>query len=174
MGENVGRTLRSTNSVVTFAAMAAITAFLFGDAALRGAWHLVARWLPLAVFVLWVLWVVLCRSSVRVSSDHLTVTNMLRSHRVPWARVTEITYRPQLSLALDTGSSLPCWGGPSAGRAGLRSAGRTDPERMMIDGAWMSAPSSSDSVRTQWDLPAIALGGLLLVIALTAASVVRQ
>lgn len=174
MSTPVGRTLRSTSSIVSFGLSVILVVFLFGDAAVRGSWGLVARWLPLAVFLLWCLWVLLCRSSVRVERGALVVTNMLRSHTVPWSRVESIDYRPQLRLQLDDGHRLDCWGGPTVGRAGLRGTNRTDPERMMLEGAWDSAPSSSEPIRSQWETPAVGLGGLLLVLSVVAGLFVRQ
>lgn len=162
------KTLRATSSLVSFWAVAGLAAFFVGDAAFRGAWAFVGRWLPLIALVVFLFWLVLWRSCIRVERDRVVVINLLRVHEVPWARVLEVVQGPQVRLDLDDGSHLLCWGGPFPKRPGTRSAGEISGEIAFMESRRESAEPSKARIRSYWDVPVLALGVILVIVAVSA------
>jgi hypothetical protein len=158
-----GRTLRATSSVVSFGALVLCGVFLIGDAAVRGYWDVVARWLPVVLFALWVFWLTLVRSSIRVERERVVVINLLRVHEVPWSRVAECVQTGQIRLDLVDGRRLTCWGGPFPSRRGM-SRGPVDSDAVdLMEAMRLSAPASGEPLRAHWDMPSLLVGGILLV-----------
>jgi hypothetical protein len=168
------RTLRATASAVSFWAAAVIAVLLFVDAAVRGSWDVVLRWGPLALFILWVLWLLLLRSSIRLERERVVVVNLARLHEIPWSRVADMLAGPQVRVELDSGRTITCWGGPFPPRPGLRQTapapGAVEEMRIVQE----SAPASDAAVRSRWDVPVLVVGGLLLVVAMLCAALVPQ
>jgi len=158
-------TLRATSSAVSFWAAVAIAVLFMGDAAVRGAWAVVAAWLPATLFVLWGLWLILYRSSVRVDAEAATVINLARVHTVPWARVDTVAHGPQLVLDLDDGTSVSCWGGPFPPRPGRRSAPEQSEAQRVLQARRDGAAPSTAPAEHRWDVPVLAVGAVLLIAA---------
>ena len=170
------RTFRATSTVVSFWVAVGFAAILVGDAVFRGAWPTVVAYLPPVLLILWLLWLVLWRTSVRAEPDQVIVRNLLRIYDVPWSRVSGVRQKGQVILELDDSRSLLCWGGPFPSKPGIprrSSVVRSRSERPPTSFAETlevyrrSAPSSPEPVRRRWDLLAIALGvvALLVVVA---------
>lgn len=164
------RTFRATSTVITFWVAVGFAAVLVGDACLRGAWATVLAYLPPVLFVLWLLWLVLWRTSVRALPDRVIVTNLLRVHDVPWSRVVEVRQRGQVTLELDDSRQLLCWGGPFPTKPGVRSSSRRRPAESfaaVLDHYRGSAPPSSEPATRRWDLVAL-VPGIVLALAVIA------
>jgi energy-coupling factor transporter transmembrane protein EcfT len=164
------RTFRATSTVVVFWVSVAFAALLVGDAVFRGAWSTVLAYLPPVLLVLWVLWLVLWRTSVRALPDRVIVTNLVRIHDVPWDRVAEVRQRGQVTLELDDSRQLLCWGGPFPAKPGIPRSSRRRPADSFaatLDHYRRSAPPSTEPVRRRWDVVAIVLG-IVLVLAMIA------
>ncbi|QKS17213.1 PH domain-containing protein [Curtobacterium sp. Csp2] len=152
--------------------------FLLGDAAVRGSWDVVLTALgPLAVLV-WALWVLTYRPSIRLDDDALTVVNPLRETRVPWGAVADVRLRWQIVVETTEGRRIPCWGGPSAPRpATTRRGTQQQPAQMsvLLD-RWAerraAATAGGGAVQRGWDRPALVTGAvaaLLLAVSLSSA-----
>jgi hypothetical protein len=164
------RTFRATSTVVSFWVAVGFAAILVGDAVVRGAWSTVVAYLPPVLLALWVLWLVLWRTSVRALPDRVIVTNLLRIHDVPWSRVVEARQRGQVTLELDDSRQLLCWGGPFPAKPGVPRVNRRRPAETFaatLDHYRSSAPPSDEPVRQRWDLVAI-VPGVVLVLAVVA------
>ena len=107
--------LRSTSSVWIFVVLSAFLVFLVGDAVLRGAVSFALGASPWILLAIWSAYMLLLRPCVVVQPCGLTIVNIVRTHRVPWARVTDLTSRFQLTVHLDTGRKITSWGAPSIG-----------------------------------------------------------
>jgi hypothetical protein len=108
--------LRGRGGATTFGLAAAVSAFLVGDALVRGDWALGLRALGIVALVLWVVWVLLVRPSIRVDDEAVTVVNVLRTVRVPWSEVAYVGMRFQIVLETRSGAEVRCWGGPTLPR----------------------------------------------------------
>src|SRR3954453_15981370 len=118
-----GRTLRPVSAGVAFWLAIVIGAWAVFDAA-RVDGVLGLRWGSAAAIILWVLWVVLWRPSIRIREDELEVVNALRTWTIPWSRVQDAESRLQHVFVLDDGRAVTAWGSPSPGRGkGDRSNG---------------------------------------------------
>jgi hypothetical protein len=110
-----GRTMRPASAGVAFWLALAVGAWAVFDAArvdpIAG-----LRWGAAAVLLLWVLWVLLWRTSIRIRDDEIDVVNALRTWRIPWSRVEDVESRLQYVVVLDDGRSVTAWGSPAAGR----------------------------------------------------------
>lgn len=107
--------LRSTSSVWIFVVLSAFLAFLVGDAVLRGAVSFALGASPWILLAIWSAYMLLLRPCVVVQPAGLTIVNIVRTHRVPWARVTDLTSRFQLTVHIDNGRRITSWGAPSIG-----------------------------------------------------------
>lgn len=152
---------------------------LLVDAAVRGSWDVVLHALgPIAVLV-WGVWLLMVRPSVRVAADALTVVNPLRVTVVPWGAVADVRMRYQIVVETTEPRKLTCWGGPTLprpkpARRGERPVMPTSGELNAVLDAWAVARDrgapAGDVVRA-WDRSALATGvvaALLLVLALVA------
>jgi hypothetical protein len=122
MNDRPGKTvvLRALSSLIAFWALTGLAAVFVVDAAVRGRWDVALRTVGVVLFVLWAAWLFLVRMSVRLDAGALTARNLLRWVRVPWARVVDIERRAQLTVELDDGRRIECWGSPFAPRRGVR------------------------------------------------------
>nr|WP_274638072.1 hypothetical protein [Microbacterium bovistercoris] len=148
--------------------------FLLGDALVRsdvGEALLLAPWPLLA---LWFVYVSAFASHLEVDDDAITVQNMLRVIRVPFARIVDMQWRWQVELALDDGTSVRSLGGPVQGRPGRR-PGRQDQTPPTVQAQWdylvrvredaadRAGGSPKDPVRRGWDVPALIVLAVLVV-----------
>jgi hypothetical protein len=68
-----------------------------------------------AAFVAVGAWAVFWQPSVEVGTDAIVVHNILRSVRVPWARLRGIDTRYALALEVDSGRKVTAWAAPAPG-----------------------------------------------------------
>ncbi|UFU14936.1 PH domain-containing protein [Curtobacterium sp. C1] len=146
--------------------------FLLGDAAVRGSWDVVLTALgPLAVLV-WALWVLTFRPSIRLDDDALTVVNPLRETRVPWGAVADVRLRWQIVVETTEGRKVSCWGGPSLPRPKPTRRGepRTLPqpvEMSVLLDRWAErreAGAAGGLVVRGWDRLALLVGAAAVVL----------
>lgn len=174
-------TIRPATGVWALGLAAAVAVFMLADVLLRAGWWQVFLLAPWVLLVLWAVYVAAFASHVRADADGVTVQNLLRRTRVPWAAVSEIRLRWQLDLILNDGSVVTAFGASPAGRPGrpgLRAAEttrRTPPavaeaERLqdLLD-AWRAdhagALGNSDRVverQRSWDVMPLAALGVLI------------
>lgn len=95
--------------------MGTLLIFLLGDALVRGAFTFALSATPWMLFALWGGYMLLVRSCVIVTTKALILVNIARTHHVPWARITDLTSRFQLTVHCDDGRSIRSWGAPSVG-----------------------------------------------------------
>lgn len=172
------RVLRAASSALAFWAAAGLAAFLLIDAAVRGAGTVVLHWGPLILLVVWVLWVLLYRTSVKVDAAGVTVHNFARVHVVPWEQVVAIIRGPQVTLEVTDGSRIVCAGSPFPRRPGVRR--RDTPKKdaqdafvEALDAARERGGAGTDAVRSFWDMPSLIVGGVLLVATVLTLALVR-
>jgi len=190
--------LRALMSMIAFWVVIVVAAFFVGDALIRGRWSTGLRAAGVLLFVIWALWVFLYRMSIVVDRNAVTVRNLLRFTRIPWAQIADFDRRYQVRVILHDGTAVDCWGSPFPGRtAARRSSGSTIPGAGMNTG-WRgitsdapdsarppttapdptletlralggsAAPGTSREVTRGWDVPAVLIGVACAVCALIA------
>lgn len=167
------QTIRSTSGIVFAAIGGAVGVFLLGDAAVRGAWDVVAGFAPWVLLVMWAIYLVFSASYIRLDADAVAVQNLLRRHRIPWANVTDVYMKYQLMIETAE-RSIACWGGPSAGRppkpgktgASLPPSLRVKETVVREWEARRGEPGATGATVSTWDWPMVAVGGVLAVWAL--------
>ena len=107
--------LRSSGGIWIFCGLGALLIFLLGDAVVRGAFTFALSAAPWLLFILWGAYMLLARPCVVATPKTLILVNITRTHLVPWARITDLTSRFQLTVHCDDGRSIRSWGAPSVG-----------------------------------------------------------
>ncbi|MFD3446420.1 PH domain-containing protein [Microbacteriaceae bacterium 4G12] len=107
--------LRPASSLWTFGIVAAFVLWLFVDAVLRGATEFALTALPWLLLILWTVYVLMLRPCVALGPDGITIVNVFRRHRIPWALVDDFTTRFSLLVRLKDGRAIRSWGAPSTG-----------------------------------------------------------
>lgn len=182
-------TYRATTGIAVLVVCAVLSAFLLGDAVVRGSWGLMLLYAPWVLLVLWLIHVISVASMVHVDEDGARVQNFLRRTRFGWRRVTELDLRWQLDFTLDDGRKLACWGGPGriqSPRLSRRSGEVRVPQSLQaltdVRARWEIAlerpagPSGEGAdapVRRGWDWPAIGSLAVIVVWAAIAVAVTR-
>jgi hypothetical protein len=159
-----GRTMRPVSAGVAFWLAVAIGAWATFDAArvhpIEG-----VRWGAVAVIVLWVLWALLWRPSIRIREDEIDVVNALRTWTIPWSRVEDVEARLQYVIVLDDGRAVTAWGSPFSGRAtGNRRSGVD--LRLLLNPTAATAEAAPIVRRTAWWSLAIPAATAVCLVAL--------
>src|SRR3954453_23939601 len=161
-----GRTLRPVSAGVAFWLAVVIGAWAVFDAArvdpIEG-----LRWGSAAATILWVLWVVLWRPSIRISDDAIDVVNALRTWTIPWSRVQDVESRLQYVIVLDDGRAVTAWGSPFSGRATGNRSERVDLQ-LLVDPSATGEQAAILRSTAWWSLaiPAVAIGCFLVALTL--------
>jgi hypothetical protein len=172
-------TYRAGSATAVLVVSAVVAVALLLDAAVRGGVPTALLLAPWVLLLLWGVYVTSFASHVRTDADGITVQNLLRRTRVPWAEVEDISFHLQLRIHTRDGRRITCWGGPAAARPPRRPlAGSPDarvpaPMRDLdrILEAWESAReagSGSGDVVRAWDVPAVVCGAILVILAVSA------
>jgi len=157
----------------------AVVVFLLGDAVIRAGLVDALLLAPWPLLALWCVYVSAFASGLKIDDEALTVQNLLRVIRMPWARVADIQWRWQVEITTDAGEKVRAVGGPVEGRGGRRAGSRAETPvgmRAQYDSivrAWETArerlsPGADGAVRHGWDVPVIAALGVLVVWAVIA------
>jgi hypothetical protein len=145
---------------------------LLVDAAVQGSWDVVLTAVGPVAVVLWGIWVLMVRPSVRVASDDLTVVNPLRRIVVPWGRVEDVRMRYQILVETDEPGRLTCWGGPTLprpkpARRGERPVMPTSGELTVVLDGWAVARDrgvGTGPVIRSWDRTAVLAGAVAVLL----------
>lgn len=168
-GERGARASRSLSTVVSFGAVVALAVFVVTDAGVRGHALFAVRWAPAMAFLVWLFWLLLWRPTVRVDGEGVTIVNVGRTHRMPWARVERVLSGPQLRVLLDDGRRIDCWGGPLPSRRRTSRDGALVPEAVLRMEELREAASPSPApVVSTWDRVPLIVGAALAVASLLA------
>lgn len=98
--------LRDTTPLVAFGLLCVIAGIFLVEAAVRGGVASIAVTATLAAGPLAAIWLVLVHPHVRWDSREVVVTNIGRTHRVPWSRVAAVRQNLSLSFELSDGKAL--------------------------------------------------------------------
>lgn len=175
------RLFRAPSGTIGLAVGGVIGVILLIDVVVRAGWLDLFLLTPWVLLVLWGVYVLTFASHVATDSHGVTVQNLLRVTRVPWAHVTEIGMRYQVRFTLDDGSIVSAFGGPVAGRP-ARPGRRDDPSRArreppalrdleLIREQWESSREDavpSVPVRRSWDVPGLIAFAVIAVWAVSA------
>lgn len=172
--------LRATSGTIALIVAGVAALLLLVDALVRAGILEMLRLAPWVLLAVWGVYVLMYASHIAYDRSGATVQNYLRRTRIPWPRVTDIGLRWQVIFTLDSGDTVPAYGGPVAGRPG-RAERRTakEPARAVpaalrelseLRDAWQGAEDAIDSpaVERSWDLPALAAIGVIVVGAIAA------
>lgn len=157
-----GSTYRSFFGIVVALVAAGVAVVVLVDAAIRGGWSVFALALPWAVSVMWLLWVGVVASSVRVRRDGVRVQNLLRVTRASWSAIAEIGSRWQLRLVLIDGTRVECLAAPVRARPG----GRPTPVERDLESIrelWSGEQQGSAIIERSWDIPLLSVGAIAVV-----------
>lgn len=184
-GARPPRVFRATGSLLLLILTVVVAAALLVDAAVRSGLGNALLLAPWPLLVVWTVWVVGVASDVRADQNGVQVQNLLRRIWVPWHRVTRMSMRWQLEIAVDDGSVVRCFGGPARSRPRRLGPDRTKEDavaetddgiatlnRLRAQDAESGATSDATVVRT-WDWTAIIVLGALVVWGIAAVAIAR-
>jgi len=138
-------------AVVVVVCVVIVAQSLVADAA--GSWFVLA---PLALVGVGV-WAVYWQPGVDVDEEGVTVRNILRTTRVPWARLVKVDTRYTLTLATDDGRTVGAWASPAPGAIHALRLNKTRlaklPESTYVDGT----VRPGDDETTDSGLPALVI-----------------
>lgn len=168
--------LRGISGFWYLAITAVVAVLLIGDAAVRGAWDVVALAAPWAALVLWLMYLVLVRPALIVEPGVLRIRNLLREHVIPWDDIDAYTTRLQLTVILNDGRKISAWGAPpsSVGRPrpqlGKRDEHSLPPARaddLILDARTALGPVPppvGGGVQTHWQLSVVIITVVLVAL----------
>lgn len=174
--------LRATSATIALIVAGVAAVLLLGDAIVRAGILEMLRLTPWVLLAVWGVYVLMYASHIAYDREGATVQNYLRRTRMPWARVSDVGLRWQVVFTLDSGDTVPAFGGPVAGRPGRaerrtdRSSARAVPAALRELGelrdAWQAAEPAAGGgqpVERSWDLPALAALAVIVVAAVASA-----
>jgi hypothetical protein len=149
-------------------ALAVLSVVLLVDVVIRGSFAQALLIAPWFLALLWAAYVIWVASRISTDATGVTVQNLLRRIRVPWARVKGVELRWQLEIMLDDGSVVRSFGGPSPSRGGLLRArnapdGATLQTGRIVDDWIAAGEAGAGPVRRGWDIPAVVAGAAIAV-----------
>ncbi|WP_286276252.1 hypothetical protein [Naasia aerilata] len=156
------RVLRPASAGIAFWLGVAIAAWAVFDAARVGPAAGV-RWGAIAVLVLWVLWVLLWRPSIRLRDDELVVVNAMRTWTIPWSRVRSVESRLQYVFVLDDGRAVTAWGSPALSRSRGAPGSGVDLQPLVSAPAPTAEPAPILRRAAWWSLAIPAVAAVCLV-----------
>lgn len=93
--------------------LAALFVFMLVDAGIRSEWSTILLAAPWMAALLILCWGLLIRPCLIVSSEGLTIVNVLRTHTLPWGQIGGLQVRYQLIVTLKRGAEIRAWGSPT-------------------------------------------------------------
>ncbi|MCM3696231.1 hypothetical protein [Microbacterium oleivorans] len=168
------RVFRASSTMVSFWVVVAMLAFFIGDAAVRGSWVFLAKWTAPMLLIGWGAWLLFWRSQVRADRDGAVIVNALRIHELPWSSVEEVVQSAQLRVVLVGGRRIDCWGGPFPARRRMTRTPEAATDAALIMEALREAATPSERVATsRWDVPALLVGAVLVVLTIASVTLVH-
>ncbi len=173
--------LRATSGTIALIVAGVAALLLLIDAVVRAGILEMLRLAPWVLLAVWGVYVLMYASHIAYDRSEVSVQNYLRRTRMPWAHVTDIGLRWQVIFTLDSGDTVPAYGGPVAGRPGRaerrseKDSARAVPAALRelgeLKDAWLDAdpPAGSPVVERSWDLPALATLGVIIIGAIASA-----
>ena len=164
--------MRATSSVVAFWVTTAICVVVVATPLVRWDDRVLAFVIGPALLLVWVLWLVLYRPSVRYDAVRAVVVNIGRTHVVPWGHVVVVQQRLSLDLRLDddrivraVGIAPPRRPGNIVSSLDRRNRLEYDYNRNadVLEGYRIAAPPSQEPVTSRWDLIPLAIGAVLVI-----------
>jgi len=164
--------MRAASSVVAFWVGVAVCVVVVGTPIVRGDGRMLAFVAGPALLLIWILWVLLYRPSIRYDAARAIVVNIGRTHVVPWGRVVVVQQRLSLDLRLDDGRLVRAIGiapprrpGNVASNLDRRNRPEYDYNRNadLLEGYRIAAPPTSDPVTSRWDLIPLTIGAVLVI-----------
>ena len=173
-GDELKREIRPTSGRVWLSLSAVLAVGLLIDVVIRGGWLqavLVAPW-PLAL--VWFIYVFVYAPHVVADETGVTVHNVLRVIRAPWAAIDDIVMRWQLEIRLTQaagGKTIQAWGVPARRPRGRMRDQPADVEAEILREMKLNADADRSDVRVtrSWDL--IGVVGLAVVVVWAAIAV---
>ena len=165
-------TLRSGSSVVVFWIGTIVLAIVVVVPLVSGQLRVFAFAIAPALFLIWALWIALYRPAVQYDSDRAVVTNMGRTHVLPWPRVSRIRQGIGLQFELVGGGHVTAVAVPPPRRTGNVASffdRRTRPvqdvtrDAEMLESVRVAAAPGTDPVVSRWDLIPLGIGAVLVV-----------
>ncbi|WP_051191608.1 PH domain-containing protein [Microbacterium luticocti] len=185
MARDPGRHVFRPGSAIPILGISALVVlYLLGDAVVRAGLGDALLLAPWPLLALWGVYVSAFASHLAIDDDGVTVQNLLRVVRMPWAEVTDIQWPWQVEVTTASGARVRALGGPLQGRGGRRPGTRDqtpegvraqydaivrafDSARDRVDpGA--DATASGRRVGSGWDVPALVALAVLVVWAVVA------
>lgn len=156
--------IRAGAGVVWLVLTAAVIVLLLGDVLIRGGVSQAALIAPWPLLLVWFVYVFVWAPRVVATNDGVAIHNVLRIVHVSWAAVDEIRSRWQLEFhlvpSLDR-KPVQAWGAPVQRPNRFRRADASVTQIDRLAELRDAAPPADATVRTTWDIPAVAAGILL-------------
>lgn len=177
-----GYVLRSASAVVAFWVGAVVLAIVLGAPLFTGDLRVFDFVLGPVLTLAWLLWLLLYRPVVRYDERRVLVVNVGRIHTVPWSRVVAVQQRIGLDFGLAGGGTVRAMAVPPPARAGnvvsaLDRRQRRDYDfnqhAALLEAYRIAAPPSSEPVASRWDLPALAIGVVPVVVLIIGLAIPR-
>jgi hypothetical protein len=164
--------LRSGSSVVVFWIGTVVLAIVVIVPLVSGQVRVFAFAIVPALLLVWALWLALYRPVVRYDSSRAVVTNMGRTHVLPWPQVTRVRQGIGLQFELDNGRHITAVAVPPPRRTGNVASffdRRTRPvqdvtrDAELLESVRLAAAPGAEPVVSRWDVVPLAIGAVLLV-----------
>lgn len=166
-------TLRSGTSVVAFWAGVVVSAIVIVVPALQAEWNVLAFVLGPALLLVWMLWMVLYRPAVRYDTRHVVISNIGRTHVLPWPQIIDIRQRLGIDFEINGGGVVRAVGISPPRRAGnvasnfdqrTRPAYDFDRNVEILEGFRRAAAPTDEPVSSRWDVFPLTIGAALIII----------
>ncbi len=124
---------RGSTGLIGLVIAVVLAVWLFVDAVIRAGWASALLLAPWILLIVWLVYVLMYASFIAIDARGVTVQNLLRVVRIPWARVADVTMRYQVVFVLDDGDT----------GEGLRGPGRRPPGETGSRGAILPMSGAS-------------------------------
>ena len=115
-GDEPRRVIRPTSGAVWLAITGVAVLLLLGDVVIRGGWAQALLIAPWPLLLVWFVYVFVWAPHIAADARGVTVHNILRSTRIPWAAIDDIVLRWQIEFRLKPEFGrrpVQAWGAPA-------------------------------------------------------------
>lgn len=151
------------------------------------------RWGGVLVAVAWMAWLAYIQPHVTVTDGFVEIRNLLRTHRVPWGDVDDVTSKYALTITTGSGRQIRAWAAPAPGARRALSTRREEVNRTPGEGplrrtsdaegtesgdatalVWNAreryrregGPALPGGTSTNWNVPSVAITAAVLAAAI--------